>query len=284
MNKKKIVSVIKKIIPPFLFDYLFKIIIKIYFFFFLKKKFKKNKALKNSAKNKVGFLLATGPSVNNQDLTKLKQHDCFSLSSFFFHKDLKVINPQYHFFAPYHEPIIIEDWVKWINLADKALPKSTKIVLSIKDYKRIKDFNLLKDREVIYLYFSKFINVDNLDITSPLPDMQTQPLMILPFMIYMGYQEIYLIGCDSNNLRNYGKKIENFYDQNLEVKRGSDFPWSAGIIKELENNLSVFTQFKNYKKLADKLNIKIINLSNDSWLDFLDKENYEDVIKKLDNF
>ena len=84
MNKKKIVSVIKKIIPPFLFDYLFKIIIKIYFFFFLKKKFKKNKALKNSAKNKVGFLLATGPSVNNQDLTKLKQHDCFSLSSFFF--------------------------------------------------------------------------------------------------------------------------------------------------------------------------------------------------------
>ena len=114
--------------------------------------------------------------------------------------------------------------------------------------------------------------------------MQTQPLMILPFMIYMGYQEIYLIGCDSNNLRNYGKKIENFYDQNLEVKRGSDFPWSAGIIKELENNLSVFTQFKNYKKLADKLNIKIINLSNDSWLDFLDKENYEDVIKKLDNF
>ena len=279
MNNLKIISFVKKICPPILFDYLLQIIIKICFLFFPKQILKKNKILKNSANGKVGFLLATGPSINKQDLTKLKKHDCFSISSFFFHKDIKEISPNYHFLAPYHKPLIIEDWIDWINLADNNLPKNTKLVLSIRDLKNIKKFNLLKNREVIYLYFSKFVKVKNIDITKPLPDMQTHPLMVLPFMIYMGYQEIYLIGCDSNNLKNYGKKIENFYDQKLEVKKGSDYPWQAGIIKELENNLAVFKQFNNYKKLGEEMNIKIVNLSEDSWLDFLEKKKYEDSIK-----
>ena len=279
MNKSKIINFLRKICPPILLDYLLQKIIKIYFIFFPKKILKKNKILKDKAKGKVGFLLATGPSINKLDLTKLKKYDCFSLSSFFFHKDLSTINPKYHFLAPYHEPLIIEDWINWINLADKSLPKNTKIVLSIKDQKRVKDLNLLKNREIIYLYFSKFIEVNKLDITGPLPDMQTHPLMVLPFMIYMGYKEIYLLGCDANNLKNYGNKIENFYDQNLEVKKGSNFPWSFGIIKELENNLSVFNQFKKYKELGDKLNIKIINLSEVSWLDFFEKENYKNLFE-----
>ena len=103
--------------------------------------------------------------------------------------------------------------------------------------------------------------------------------MVLPFMIYMGYKEIYLLGCDSNNLKNYGHKIENFYDQNLEIKKGASSPWSFGIIRELENNLSVFNQFLKYKELGDKLNIKIVNLSEGSWLDFFDKNNYENLIE-----
>ena len=57
-----------------------------------KKILQKNKILKNIAKGKVGFLLATGPSINKQDLTKLEKYDCFSLSSFFLHKDLSIIN------------------------------------------------------------------------------------------------------------------------------------------------------------------------------------------------
>ena len=279
MNKLKVIKIIRNICPPILIDYLLPKILKTYFNFFPKKILQKNKILKDKAKGKVGFLLATGPSINKLDLAILKKYDCFSLSSFFFHKDLSIINPKYHFLAPYHEPLIIEDWINWIKLADKSLPKNTKIVLSIKDQKRVKDLGLLKNREIIYLYFSKFIEVNKLDITGPLPDMQTHPLMVLPFMIYMGYKEIYLLGCDANNLKNYGKKIENFYDQNLEVKKGSNLPWSFGIIKELENNLSVFNQFKKYKELGDKLNIKIINLSEDSWLDFFEKENYKNLFE-----
>jgi len=97
-------------------------------------------------------------------------------------------------------------------------------------------------------------------------------------MIYMGYKIIYLVGCDSDNLKNYGRNIQNFYSQKLEVKRGSDKPWKLGIIKELENNLRVFNEFNNYKIFCKKNNIKIINLSKNSWLDFFDKKNFNKIV------
>ena len=286
MNKNIIFKIIKNFTPPILLDFILETLIRVNFHFLLNTKIiKKNKFFIDTAKNKEGFLLATGPSIKNQNLKKLKNFDCFSVSSFFLHKDIKKIKPKFHFFAPYHKPLKINDWIKWIKNADKLLPKDTKIVLSIKDKDRIKKFRLLKNREKFYLYFSSFVKIKNrIDITKPLPSLQTVPLMVLPFMIYMGYSKIYLVGCDSNNLKNYGNKIENFYNQSLEVKKGANYPWKFGIIKELENNLNLFNQFKNYKKLSNKLNIKIINLSKNSWLDFFDKENYDNVIKKLKKF
>mgnify|MGYP006148028293 FL=1 len=281
MSNNLILNFLKKILPPFLLDFFLTFLININFYILSNDKvLAKNKLLKKTTKNKAGVLLATGPSIKYQNLKKLKNFDCFSLSSFFFHKDLKIIKPKFHFLAPYHEPLSIKDWIKWIKLADSLLPKETKIVLSIKDKNRIAKFNLLKNREIFYLYFSPFVRIKNtIDITKPLPSLQTSPLMVLPFMIYMGYKTIYLVGCDSNNLKNYGKNIQNFYSQKLEVKRGSDKPWKFGIIKELENNLRVFNEFNNYKIFCEKNNIKIINCSKNSWLDFFDKENFDDLFE-----
>ena len=281
MSNNLILNFLKKILPPFLLDFFLKILIYIKFYILSNDKvFAKNKLLKKTTKNKAGVLLATGPSIKYQNLKKLKNFDCFSLSNFFLHKDLKINKPKFHFLAPYHQPLSINDWIKWIKLADNLLPKETKIVLSIKDKNRITKFKLLKNREIFYLYFSSFVRLKNtIDITKPLPSLQTGPRMVLPFMIYMGYKTIYLVGCDSDNLKNYGKIIQNFYSQKLEVKRGANKPWKFGIIKELENNLCVFNEFNNYKIFCEKNNIKIINVSKNSWLDFFDKENFDDLFK-----
>lgn len=279
MSNNLIFNFLKKILPPFLFDFFLTFLININFYVFSNDKvFVKNKLLKKMTKNKAGVLLATGPSIKHQNLKKLKNFDCFSVSSFFLHKDINLIKPKFHFLAPYHKPILINDWIKWIKLADSSLPKETKIVLSIKDKNRIEKLNLLKNREIFYLYFSSFIKIKKkIDITKPLPSLQTGPLMILPFMIYMGYKTIYLVGCDFDNLKNYGKNIKNFYNQKLEVKRGSNQPWKMGIIKELENNLRLFNEFNNYKIFCKKNNIKIINLSPNSWLDFFDKQEFNKI-------
>jgi hypothetical protein len=268
------INLLVRFIPDFILAWL----INIYSFFFYKSFFKKNISLKDIAVNKRGFLLATGPSVKKINILKLKNEDCFSVSSFFLHKEVKKINLKFHFLAAYHKPIIIKDWIKWINLADKKLPKQTKFVLNIKDKKKISKYNLLKKREIFYVYHSRFIRLGNkIDLTKPLPDMQTSPQMILPFMIYMGYKEIYLIGCDADHLKNYGKQIMNFYNESLQPIRGSSRPWWRGLIFETESNLRMFRIYKNYAQFAKNNNIKIINLSKESWLDFFEKKDFKNI-------
>jgi len=50
------------------------------------------------------FILATGPSIQEQDLTVLEGELCIAVSHFFLHKDIKRISPRYHVLAPYHPP------------------------------------------------------------------------------------------------------------------------------------------------------------------------------------
>ena len=49
--------------------------------------------------------------------------------------------------------------------------------------------------------------------------------------------------------------------------------------KELRASLNVYEQYKKYGKIAQKLNIEIINLSKNSWLDLFKKDLLKNVIK-----
>lgn len=103
--------------------------------------------------------------------------------------------------------------------------------------------------------------------------------MILPVLIYMGYNEIYLLGCDHTVLRDYGKPVTNFYPAEKDIRKfetKSD-DWES-ILETLECYKRVFTQYRFYKKIADKNNIKIINLSQDSWLQEFPQKQLVDIL------
>ena len=274
MNKK-LVNVAKKIeryTPPFLYDILWIIFEKIRFFLYSEKNIlKKNKNLKDTWKGKRAFLLATWPSIKSEDLKQLTWEDCFSISNFFLHEDINTIKPKFHFFAPYHQPLILENFIEWLNNAHKILPKETKIFLWHTDEKYVKEYNLFPGREIFYLYLSPFPSKSKVDITEPVLAPQTWPLMILPVLIYMWYKEIYLLGCDHNILKDYKKTVTNFYDKSKEIRKNStDWKMRSNIINEFESNLNVFYQYDFYKKIIKKYKTKIINLSSDSRLDIFE--------------
>ncbi|WP_428079421.1 hypothetical protein [Candidatus Pelagibacter sp.] len=256
------------------------IYLKIEFIFFTKKEIlNKNIILKNSLKTKKrAFILATGPSLLDCDLKLLKNEDCYSLSNFFLHEDIEYIKPKLHFFAPYHDLIPIENWVRWLHLADTKLPKDTSIVLNHSDKKLITKNNIFSVREKYFIYLSSFASKKNFDVLKPIYGAQTGPLMILPYLFYLGYKEIYLLGCDANNLKNYNFEVENFYDNSLDIRKVATKPWGGGIIKELKANITAFEQFNDYSKLAKKNNIKIFNLSKNSWIESFEKKKFNDVI------
>ena len=70
----------------------------------LRKMLSGNEKFRGCHKNERCFILATGPSVNSQDLTVLQNEICISVAEFYHHKDFKTINPMYHVEAPSHDP------------------------------------------------------------------------------------------------------------------------------------------------------------------------------------
>ncbi len=242
---------------------------------------KKNGVWKNAGAGKRAFLLATGPSIKQEDLSVLSGEDCFSLSNFFLHEKIKTINPVFHFFAPYHEPLDLNDFIVWMRNADQELPPSTKVFLGLSDKPLVEKHRLFSNREVFYLHFSNTPYFKNkVDLQFPVLKPISGPLMILPVLIYMGYKEIYLLGCDHTVMRDYKKNITHFYDNTKDVrKNASDINSWEGIINSHKYSLAVFLQYLFYKTITHRSKkTTIINLSQDTWLDFFDQKPLQSIV------
>lgn len=244
---------------------------------------KNNDEIKNYKSKNRAFLLATGPSIKQENLKLLQGEDCFSISNFFLHPDISVIKPKFHFFAAYHPPLILEEYINWLKKADETLPAETNIILDISTKQMVDQYDLFSNRKIYYLLLRSVDKIEKIDLKSTIMAPQTGPLMILPVLISMGYEKIYLLGCDHDVLKYYKSNIENFYDNKDDPRRNATDKNSwEGIIESHIYSMNVFIQYKKYIDYINenKINSRIINLSKNSWLDFVEMNNLENIISK----
>jgi hypothetical protein len=243
----------------------------------------KNAQLHGAGSGKSAFVCATGPSIKLENMQLLSGHDCFSVSNFFLHQDIGYVNPKLHFFAPYHKPLILENYINWLAKADETLPPQTALALGHTTYDLVQQHALFKNRRVFYFYFDPYHDIHGkIDLTKRILSPQTGPLMILPVLIAMGYTTIYLLGCDHTVLRNFKQTVHHFYDRNQDprINAADNQAWD-NIIGELESTKNVFLQYYFYKKIAQEHGIHIINLSQDSWLDMFPIQRLESAIEQI---
>ena len=271
---------LKSITPPIILE-ISKYILN---FFILNLLFKndvisKNNKLKNKRKKNRAFLIATGPSLRKENLKLLKGEDCFTVSNAFLLKEIKLINPILHFFTPYHLPITKRSFYNWLLKSDKELPKKTDIMMSYDD-RSFKNKNLYNCRNVYFLKISRKITKFHCNITKPVPKFQTGSLMVLNVLLSMGYKKIYILGCDHNQLKDFNSQIDNFYKENRDVRLTKSSKLNQNWRKfdeELSASLLAYNQYKEINKIAKQKNVKIINLSKESWIDLFKKE----ILKKI---
>lgn len=243
-----------------------------------KQKLKKNQELKNTTIGKCAFILATGPSIKQFDLSKLAGLDCFSISNFYLHKDINKIKPVFHFFAPFHYPLNLESYIQWLKEADSKLPKETKICLGHTDENIVKNNCIFPTRDIYYTYLGSS-NFKNIDLCKAVPAPQTGVHMIFNMLFYMGYSEIYLIGCDANFMKYYGGKRENFYNSDQDIrKNASDTEVWGGIIEAFQYEIITHRIYQKYYNERGFRNI--VNLSKDSWIEVFPKGDFDEIIKK----
>ena len=270
--QKSVYYILKNWSPPKLLPYVLWLPVALRFFLAKNKQLlSDNCSLKGSGSGRDAFLLATGPSIKGVDLGFLAGRDCFSVSNFILHPQLDQISPKMHFFAPYHEPLIFDEYIDWLKLADRTLPKGTSVVLGLEMHQSVVEYGLFQERKVYYLSLDKVPLRKLPDLEFPVLAPQTSPIMVLPILHYMGYKRVFLLGCDHNILKNYGGTVENFYEASQDPRNNatSGDNWTAGIVRHLENALNVFNQYKFYEEIYNKTGIELINTSSSGWLDFL---------------
>jgi hypothetical protein len=238
----------------------------------IKKYVRKNKRCLNIHRGDRCFIIGTGPSINlltDCEIEKLKSEQVIAVNSFFKIPRLNVIKPRYY--ALLDDVFWRETWVfGYKEIIDIYKNENFEFITDYRS-KELLD-NLSFSHKSIFLYSKKFpassISCDiskNMDVGINVISTCIQSAM------YMGYKEIYLLGCDYNSFATHVD--EHSYDDSDELYEIKD---RLGML------LSFFSQATRIhyliRDLAKKKDIKIINLTPGSLLDSYTKKHISDIL------
>jgi hypothetical protein len=243
----------------------------------------KNSEILNLHKGQRCFILATGPSINRQNLALLQNEICIAVSNLFVHPDYKTINPQYYCIAPFHHPISEDAWQAWMSEIDKKTLNST-LIFGLTDRGRNETGNRFQNRRTHYIKFDgtfdKFLK-SGVDLTKTTPRPQSVTVMALFVAIYMGFNEIYLLGCDHDWIFNLGKSSHFYAEDQHAMKRSGYDEWQEiDFGSEFASNANLWQQYMLINRLAHSLNIEIYNATNGGILDVFPWVRFEDLVTK----
>lgn len=249
--------------------------------------------LKDIHKDERCFILASGPSIKDEDLTPLKNEHCIAVSQFFLHPQISDIRPAYHCFAPQHSPfnndtnkIIFDNYVKYYTFPVKAFIGTTNYEYSY--------YNFLKDNQHYNMVDSYFIDyTGNHDLNeqnyqSPeLWDPTQQPFNVwtvvyeaIMMAYYMGFKEIYLLGVDHDYLKDTNRTTNHhFYE---EKDSFNDQKHLEEISKE-KWFFIYYSRWKHYRLMKEFLNsqgIAIYNATQGSMLDVFPTVSLDSVLNR----
>lgn len=240
------------------------------------------------------FILGTGPSINEQDILKLKNEQTFVVNTFWKHPDYKEFNPKHYAFIDTKAFLKDESQnnyfkEQFINSASFLRTLPTKFFFHIDGKDMIEDLKLFPKEQVYYLapsgFFKEKLNF-NIDISRVIPNPKNVIIACIIVAVYMGFKEIYLLGCEHDFLaypsnfewNKHFYKTEDFNMNNLEdVKK---YALQITSYEELINDAK--SLFTNYRLLNAKIKsigpeIKIFNATPNSFLDVFPRIKFENI-------
>jgi len=232
----------------------------------------RNRELKNRHLGERCFVLGNGPSVRAVDLSRLKGETIISVSNGYLHRDYSEIRPKYHCVPQTHPPMTDDDVARWFGEMDAELGSAT-LFLNETENQLVCSRKLFERRDVRYLDmradFDQLSDRQILDLTKPIPRVQSVPVMVLIVAMYLGFKEIYLLGVDHDHF------INGTYEYAFELKaqRGKDDSVSSNgeiVISRYDDFQSLarlWRQYRVLREIAAKNDVKIFNATPGGVLD-----------------
>lgn len=234
------------------------------------------------------FVLGTGPSLKKQNLKLLENEVIFTVNQFMRLDQFKYIHTDFHvwndsaYFDFNKDEEQLQEKVDLIKLVGKH---AVSFFPYNKAYHFVRDNKL--NEELCVNYYHEDVKVplekEYLDPTSLMPEVGTAVLSAVNIAFYMGFSEIYLLGCDCTDILTViAAKNEEIasvhyaYDENESVKNQvknmlTNRPLE--IIYGLQR--TKFMAFRRLKEICDESAVKIYNCTEGGLLEGIPRKKFE---------
>jgi hypothetical protein len=239
------------------------------------------------------FVIGNGPSIKKQDLRPLKNEIVLVCNFFNLHPQCAEISPAFFCFG---DPNSFEksfsseleiNRAEWFKDVSKKAPKCD-LIIPVEAAEVARRNNWFAEHKlwlVATRESSCSLGYAGSDLTRPIPGgMGTVAALAIPAAIFMGFQEIYLLGCDCNwwvdNLvkQDLDAECAHFYDKNPFLPRESSLR-DFGLETELHCLSLHFKSMRLLREHAESRGAKILNAGAGGILDCFPRVSYEEVIK-----
>jgi len=245
----------------------------------------KNKQFKNIHKGERCFILGSGHSVKEQDLTRLAGEIVMTQNHFHAHEHIRIIKPAYHVSVPKYQPQgFDDDWRAWLRTMDERLPRETILFFGKNTKYLVDELGLFRSRAYFmkHGYSCAVVRRAPVDITRTVMAVPTVLTQCLAIAIYMGFKEIFLLGFDLDQLfrmgirdqvRFYGNSPITANSAEIEIEQASGasgMDWVAMWI--------IWQQCNLLKREAERRGLKIMNATRGGLLNMFERRTYEDLV------
>lgn len=243
-----------------------------------------NVALSGREAGRRCFVLGNGPSAKQLDLGALAGETIISVSNGYLHPAYDRIRPRYHCVPQVTYGRMTEaDVVRWFQEMHARLGDAI-LVLNETEIDLVRRHRLFEGRTVHYVAlrenFDHWPSRDIIDLSRPVPRVESVPVMTLMLAMYLGCRDIYLLGVDHDHFKTGAYQ----YAFGLGVQAGKDYSVSAGGAvltsrhDDFQSLARLWRQYRAIREIADGNGVRIVNATPGGELDEFPRAPLADVL------
>ncbi len=245
-----------------------------------------NAGLKNRHRGQRCFILGNGPSAKQLDLTSLQGETVFTVSNGYLHHGYAALAPAYHCVPQItYGKMTEEDVLAWFQEMDGNIGDA-ELFLNETEAALVKKHGLFSGRRVHYLAlqqsFDEMKDRHIIDISRPVPRVESVPVMVLMIALFMGFEEIILLGVDHDHF----KTGHYTYAFDPQVQEGKDFTVnSSGEVTlsrhdDFQSLARLWRQYRVIREIAQNEGCNIFNANPSSELDEFPRMALQSVLRR----
>lgn len=244
----------------------------------------KNEIFFNKHKNKPAFVIANGPSLATQDISKFKDQITFVVSGFWKHEAVLDWQPTYYSLLDanfFNDNPATQNFYRKLH---EKIHTSTFFLPLFRGFDAVQKHQFLPNHRVYYVASVGEYSRTN-DLTGIVQGFAGVSAFALSQAIYMGCNPIYLLGFDHDYLANRGIDQHFYQGGTLPGLKNTDVPIADRISydDEMRASLRLWTNYRFLSKEAKSNDIDVINATNGGYLDVFPRANFNEIncIKEL---